>query len=221
MQSNSLVPFKYTLTFNASSSGFTAGNQDLVLGNMGARLAAMIGLFKKWRLKRLHVKMVLDGASSANISAGNAGVTGVTGYMGAPIANASAPTTTAEVLTMMYADLTNGQQAAQYEVPFSTLHEAANGDFLLTNVGSYPTSDSSQGTLWSALQIGQTLTTGSVRAYVIVSGIAEFCEPTTPTVDLALTSIPLEITHYGDEEKEWLSETSRKSTSSAVVLKRK
>lgn len=179
------VPFKFVTTFNASASGFTASNLDMYITNLGGRLAAFYTLFKKWRINHLKVKAFVDSQSVANISAGSAGVTIATGYMGSSLVNVAAvPSSIAEIATFVRSDL--GDQVIGFSVPAKELHEARNADWIMTSgAGSPPTTDLSQGTVFTGLQIGQTLTTGSIRVYVVYSGEAEFCEPTTPTVSLA------------------------------------
>jgi len=178
------VPFKFVTTFNSGASGFTASNLDLISTNMGARLTNFYQFFKKWRIASLSVKAFVDSQSVANISAGSAGVTIATGYMGSALANITAvPTTISEIATFLRSDL--GDQTIGFRVPGKELYEARNADWIITSgMGSPPTTDYSQGTVFTALQIGQTLTTGSIRVYVIYTGVAEYCEPTTPTVAL-------------------------------------
>jgi hypothetical protein len=218
MNSNAKVPFKFVTTFNASSSGFTLSSLDLQLPNMGGRLAAMAALFKKWRLTHLRVKGITDGIPTVAISAGAAGISFASGYYGSPLSNVTAtPSTLAEIMTFMYSDL--GHSTLRYSVPRSTLHEASNSEWLPTsNAGSVPNIDLSAGCIFSGMQIGQTLATGSVRIYIIYSGIAEFCEPTTPSVtlteggigitqeDRALTAVSA--AHCDDEDDEKRSSAS-------------
>jgi hypothetical protein len=182
------VPFKFLTTFNSGSSGFTASNLDLQLANMGGRLSALKALFKRWRLISLKVKGLLDGKSTVGISAGNAGVSFAVGFYGSPLTNISVavPSALADIITFLYSDI--GNEHLAFVVPKSALKAARSSDWLVTaNTGSSSADDVdvSAGSVLAGMQIGQTLATGSVRAYVVFTGVIELCDPTTTSVSLS------------------------------------
>jgi len=192
MNSNSIVPFKFTVTSNASSSGDTPTATDLALQFMGNRLDSFVGSFKKWRLRKLRIKVVLDSAATSD-QENSPGVMFAVGFLGTASTNVTAlPATIAQVLDLVYSDLTNGYKPAVVSVPFSTLHESANSDWLATSaVGlSGQSLQYTAGCIVTDLHLGQSVDQGSVRWYTIVSGIAEFCEPTDPTVGLSMSLLP-------------------------------
>lgn len=206
MDEISRVPFKSIITFNASSSGYTASLVDLHTAGMGGRIADFALQFKKWRLTKLRVKGTIDTMSIATATS-SPGVTLVSGYYGAPGSNVSGaqPTSTAEVMAFVHSDMTNGSQPLRYNVSPSLLAEARGSPWLFcAQTTGTPDVSVSAGTIFSGLQIGQALGAGSARAYVIISGECEFADPTTPTVMMNQTPFSGTVSVFptvDDEEK--------------------
>jgi hypothetical protein len=214
INANSIVPFKFTITNNYSSSGDSNGFVDLALGNMGPRMAAFINLFKKWRLNKLHVKMVLDSVSTlAGATPASSGVVLACAFLGSSASNVSAaPAQIASVMDLLYSDCTNGFMPGKFTVPRSTLHESANSDWLACSTSgiSGQVLDYTAGSIVWDMHIGQTISTGSVRQYIFVSGVAEFCEPTDPAI-MSL-SLPYVATKVTSEDEEKIQSVIQKAT---------
>jgi hypothetical protein len=216
------VPFKVLFSFNASSSGFSLGSFDLDPANMGNRINTFATLYKRWRIKRMRVEAKTDSIS-VEVAGSAGGLTVASGFYGAPLASqGSPPTSIADIVSLVDADF--GPSQAAYSVPPSVLEQARGGAvwLLVFGTGSEPAGLISQGAVQTGLQLGQSISTGSVRVNTVVTGIAEFCEPTNPSLSLFSKNgadadegfVPLD-----DDEKETTEEVSVPSLKSHTPLK--